>query len=376
MRLWVRGRLWALVVMVALMVSPFPARANANGSFSIGITPALVNIQATPGQLYVRRLSLLNEGTIPIQPSTGVRQFQDAGGVLSAVPWLQVVPAETPVIPPGRQATITVTLTVPPDAASGQRFALVFGLASAGAGENNAGVGALFAITVYGAAPVVQLAELDGLEAMWTGRQAIDFQTTLHNAGNTRLSPHDGSVQVYRDGAQVAQIGLESPGFVLPGRDGLYQAEAPFAFVPGAVYSATAAVNYGATQPLTATTGFEAVGAVAIDGVVATGNPGRNPQLQIVLTNRGGLWFRPDEADLLLFSARGYVSGQLTQDDCPGAAPGAQQTVPVSYTGALDGGPYTALVVLKAPGLSLEDQVALAYGGLPNYHLWLPWLVR
>ncbi len=245
----------ALICSVLLVVVlPVVARAEQAPRATLGISPAITEWLAGPGQTLQKTVLVSNATKEPLPVSALVRPFQlqgadrlapTAGGRYDASSWLTVENGDF-ILKPGETRKVGVVLAVPKDAPPGGHYATVYfrQLRPAGSAGAQAQVGALAFITVKG--EVVKKLESGGIKTQWSGG-TLSITATLRNAGNVHIMPEGEFVILNWLGNEVGRVKLPQ-GMVLPQTARPYQASFK---LPGyGVYTVKPLLSYGDNQPL------------------------------------------------------------------------------------------------------------------------------
>lgn len=228
------------------------------------VSPALIDNTVNPGTTFAVPITISNitDRAVPIDVSKGkleTSQQPDGkdgkdGKIVSQYdisPWF-TVDTSSLLLRERDQATVNVTVSVPPNAEPGGHYGTVFfaalatDLSGGASGQTllNARVGVVFLVTVRG--EVKAGAELDGgirtKTAQWDAG-ITTFQFGLKNTGNVHFAPSGSLVVKDLFGRKVKEIPLEQ-GVVLPGASKQYEIAWERGVRPG-IYTAEVKVAAG-----------------------------------------------------------------------------------------------------------------------------------
>lgn len=205
-RIW-RGALRGLAVSVIAMLGLLPLASPAH-ALDLGLSPARIEQEVQPGHVMKGQLTVSTHGDAPIEArvyvmdlvikADGDFEFLEPGMTqYSAATWIQLS-REQVTVSPDAPAVIDYTITVPENAESGGRYAMVFceaQQASEGTVQFVGRVGCQFLLTVPGA--VNRHLAVGALQAppvmLGLGGEAVAVQVV--NDGNVHAIPA-GYVQV------------------------------------------------------------------------------------------------------------------------------------------------------------------------------------
>jgi len=289
------------VVAAFLFLLPLAPAFAQQPAASLTLQPAVVEDNASPGQIYKFTLTATNDSnstqTYYLQ-SQDISGLDDSGHPIFAQPgqqptgyelssWVRL-PASSVTLGPGESQAVTVSVDVPQNASPGAHFAGVFfdvlppqeQTTGAGVGYN---VGAVVSLTIAG--NVVEDASLRefSTDKFIYSVPDVTFAAKIDNSGNTLVRPN-GIIQIHNMlGKDVATINVNSTGgAVFPGSSRTYSVEWKGGGLSFGRYEAVASLAYGdqARHTLTTTTSFWVLPLNLIGSVVGV-------LLVVVL----GLWF-------------------------------------------------------------------------------------
>ena len=227
-------RLYAILGILALVVTASPvSRAHADDA-SVAVIPPRFELFGGPGDTVVEKLRVRNDATVSQKYTVDVEDFKakdDEGGVDLIDPtstavtsyqlakWITVEPHEFSV-DAGAERVLDITVKIPKTAEPGGHFASVLvrraGTASAGGAAVDTRVGSLILLRVSGS--VTESASVDYFKAENSfaqyGPVTLDLRTV--NNGNVHVAPRGTIVITNTFGQKVAEIPLSSAN-VLPG---------------------------------------------------------------------------------------------------------------------------------------------------------------
>jgi hypothetical protein len=205
--------------------------ASVSAGVSITLRPVKFVLELQPGALYTDSVIVTNNGETPLtlQPSfesfvpTGganISFVKNAGNGSSLADWISVAePSVT--LQPKEERRIPFTITVPPNAAPGGHYAVIFFNASDGAAASSATgmgilprVGSLVMVAVPG-----DIAK-GGLITSFTGpkyveRGPLGFDVVFENTGSVHYQP-EGTVRVTNIFGRTVATGILDGLFVFP----------------------------------------------------------------------------------------------------------------------------------------------------------------
>ncbi|MBY0310047.1 DUF916 domain-containing protein [Patescibacteria group bacterium] len=230
------ARLVGVLACVLLGLSASTVRAQANLGAGIGISPAIIEEGATPGEvkrytvsvanlsdteqkyyLYVRDIVGVKNDNSPVYAEEGV---EPTGFELSS--WVQL-DAEELVVAPGTEAPLSFTLTVPDTASPGSHFGAVFvsveppRLRTTGAAVGYE-VANIVSIRVAGDANEKAEIRQFSTGQYFYGSTNVDFSLRIENLGNVLVRPTGPLEITNMFGENVATLVFnDSQASVFPG---------------------------------------------------------------------------------------------------------------------------------------------------------------
>jgi hypothetical protein len=284
------------VLIGAAARAGIPARADV----TIGASPSRIELEATPGAAGSQQITVTNTGDQPFSVAVGTAPYQGAAGNHSLVDWLRVAPTGFD-LAPGQHQTVDVTISVPADAASGGRYAMVtLATGAPGADANGPAVavsgrlGVAFLLTVKGRGKLKRAAEIERFAPFLDSDGRIGFRARLRNTGNIHLTPQGSIAVMDAGGERYGALDLPTTLSVLPDGELDMRALGSLPMPPGEQFTASTAIDYGAKKPLKATAAFD-VGppAVALTNLAVCENLDRGPTLSARLTDGGPIGVEP-----------------------------------------------------------------------------------
>jgi hypothetical protein len=333
---------------VAIFLGGLYLFANGGGSaladVAISAAPSLFEVAATPGGVGSQEIRVTNAGTEPFRVSAQVAQYKGAEGSLSALNWLKVEPASFD-LAPGEQRTVKVSITIPQDAGSGGRYALVAFKTGSSFGDGSAvgvaaQVGVPFLITVKGVEPLTQQPSFDRLVPVLEPNGGLGFRAAVENRGNTHFYSR-GTVEVTSEGGQSwGRAELRESTAILPGTLELLYSDRPISFREGTTYRAKGTISFGEGSPQGHELEFRASSILEIDEVSAQTGASGELDVFLRLRNTGGLGLLP-RIVMAVREEQGKVAGVLAPNQQPLVWPGQSVEVQAEYPGRLSPGTYT-----------------------------------
>lgn len=228
-----KRRYLTLLTLVVFLLSGNLVAAQSSQSFSVA--PTIVNVEATPGQVWQTNLRLINPNSFPLRiraelrefvpgPDGGTPQFiePDPNATSSFANWITTT--ESVDIPPERTIELPVSVAVPGDAEPGGHFAAVL-LSTEAVTTSGTGVGTAQAISsllfLRVAGDVIEQASVRSFrttEYIVSDPEAT-FELRVENSGNVHVQPQ-GEIVIYNMWGQergIIPINKQSAfGNVLP----------------------------------------------------------------------------------------------------------------------------------------------------------------
>lgn len=208
------------------------AVAPALAGVSITLRPVKFVLDLQPGATYTDSVIVTNNGETPLTLSPSFEDFvptgeanitfvKNAGGGTSLAGWLRVA-EPTVTLQPKEERRIPFTVTVPPNAAPGGHFAVIFFNASDGAAASTTG-GAVGILPRVGSLVMVAVpgdVSKGGRIASFTGPRYVErgplaFEVVFENTGSVHYQP-EGNVKVTNIFGKTVATGVLDGLFVFP----------------------------------------------------------------------------------------------------------------------------------------------------------------
>ncbi len=356
----------AAIAFMALSLTMGWAVSPARADITISAAPSLLEVSATPGGVGSQDITITNAGSEPFAVLAEVAQYKGGEGDLSAVGWLQVEPASFE-LAPGQRQVVKVTISIPADASSGGRYAMVaFRTGGKSNGEIAVGVaaqvGVPFLITVQGAGDLARQPVVDSLVPVLEPGGGLGFRAVIVNRGNVHLYAR-GTVDVVESGRKSgSRLALRETTAILPGAEELLYSDRTMPFREGAGYRARAEVSFGGGRPETKEIQFDATAVLAIEEVSPRPSPAGELDVRLRLKNDGGLALLPR----VLMAVRGEdgkVVGVLSPNKEPLVRPGQTVEVEARYPGRLARGSYALVARAEFGSSSVQQEAPFEIGG-------------
>jgi hypothetical protein len=363
------------LVLFAGVVLPAAVPRTARADVSLRISPAVIELSATPGGEGVQKLKIGNGGSDPVDVGAAVELYKGADGDRSAVEWLSVEPGPFH-LEPGEEREIEVNIDVPKGLESGGRYALVTFTTGAGAAEGNGAaiagkLGAAFLVIVEGKGKLDRKVELEHFAPFLEPDGRVGFRAQLRNDGNVHVLPKGAVGVADMDGKPLAAVDLEGPSNLLPGEEALLTGHGSLP-LSTAKHQAETFIDYGEEKPLSAKIEFEPKAAFSVSEVTVCENLDRGPTVNIALRNDGDLGLLPPVR--LDLSAK---DGQAAPQPAPATPlvlwPHETATVTADITDRLVSGEYVLKIHIdyasptedgKTVLPPFEQELAFRIGGL------------
>jgi len=221
--------------------TPAPVPVAEASHPSIALAPAIVMLRGKPGQSASQTLTISNQLPVELRfeieaqdvvVRDGKRVFVPAGQIPSGIA-AQVVSAPASVLAPaGKNASVNVTLTAPPD--TSQRAIVVFFKAKvADAGKDTLGFAAsLGALITLNLSDAVNLVSGPTAVTPQTASANVTVSEELENTGAEPVVPKGALAVLDERGKRVAKATFE-PHRLLPGERAAFSVVCPAFLSPG-----------------------------------------------------------------------------------------------------------------------------------------------
>jgi hypothetical protein len=236
----------AIIAYAALwsMAGPQAAPAADEGGpprASISLSPAIIMVRGKPGQSTTQTLTIMNHtanevrfnlATEDVVVREGKRSYSPAGRIADGIAARSVASPASVVVKPGEEASVQVTLTLPPE--TGQRAVVTFfrgGVVNAGNGAIGLGasLGTLITFNVSSDYKV----EAGPVQAsLQTPAANVILSEELRNSGSEPVMPKGVIVILNASGKRAAKA-VFTPQRLLPGERLIFVATNPAQLAPG-----------------------------------------------------------------------------------------------------------------------------------------------
>ncbi|HEY7032522.1 MAG TPA: hypothetical protein VH482_14370 [Thermomicrobiales bacterium] len=268
-----------------------PARADVR----IGITPAVFEVNAKPGDTGETEITVYNKGTDAFSILAAAEPYPGAPEEYSAAAFLSVEPA-TFDLAPGQEQKVTLRIAVPDEVESGGRYAYVTfltrnpGDASGGSSISvESKVAATVLMTVHGKGKLSTKADVEQFVPVLEADGRIGFGVLLANKGNFHFKP-SGNVEIKTaEGDSYGKLEFVDSGLALPGTEQFLYTQGTIPLEPGKQYESSMTLDYGQKKPIKKKVSFVATANVAIDDPTICENLDRGPTVTVPIQNDGDL---------------------------------------------------------------------------------------
>jgi hypothetical protein len=362
-----------LAVAMALMLAPGPALPITAQGLKFGVSPSLLELDATPGGTGSVAITVSNTGEIPLDAVTGVAPIPLATADHSAEAWLAVEPA-TLSLEPGDETDLTVTITVPQGIASGGYYAYV--TVTGGGGESEAENAAAiqgqlavpFLIAVEGEGDLVRGVTIEQFAPVIEPDGRIGFRALVVGAGNIHSSPAGTVTVTLENGDAYGSLDIPASTPLLPGSERLLSTFGTLPVQEGTAYVATVAIGSDDADAAEAEIPFTLEQPeVTLANLFVCENLDRGPTVTFEVEN-GGTIGAIATIEATIADATGAVAAQAPLAQQPILWPGEATSYAVDASQRLLTGEYMLTVtVTPATGDPLTAEHAFAIGGTgPN----------
>lgn len=234
---------YAALWSIARPQTPEPPAADESGvpRASIALSPAIIMVRGKPGQSTTQTLTIVNHTgnevrfslvTEDVVVREGKRSYSPAGQIANGIASSSVVSPASVVVKAGEEASVQVTLTLPPE--TGQRAVVTFfrgGVVPSGNGAIglSASLGALITFNISSDYQV----EAGPVQASLQTPSANQILSEeLRNSGSEPVIPKGVIAILNASGKRVAKASF-SPQRLLPGERLIFAATNPAQLAPG-----------------------------------------------------------------------------------------------------------------------------------------------
>ncbi len=358
------------VLAGVLLIGAAPASAEV----TIGVSPAILELEGRGGDAGRIEITVSNQGDEPYDAVTDLLPFESMIDDRSALEWSRVTPDRLH-LEPGERAVVTYILDIPDEIASGGRYAAVAVATDPGTPGTGPTMAARIVVpvflTVHGEGDLDRSTALERSALFLEPDGRLGFRAQVRNDGNVHV-PIAGSVTVTaRDPAADATLDLVS-GRVLPGRTRVYAADATLPLPLGGTYDLTVRLGTGdedgamvgdPTHAVDAT--VDATPVLTVESASVCENLDRGPLLQATLRNGGAIGIVP-AVTFQILDASGTAVDSVPGSDRPLAWPDTSTLVTADLGERLDTGAYTLVATASyGGGLTQELRVPFSIGGDP-----------
>ena len=200
----------------AIGLTTVPAAA----AVTVSVSPALVEVDASPGGQGSARIRLTNRGDIAIELAVEVGPYAEMEGRFAATDWLSVHPSVIP-LDPGASAQAAVEIAIPEEIQSGGRYAsIVFTIQPAGAAEEEMPLSGRVIVpvvmTIDGTGPLTAHPIVEHFAPILGPDGRVGFSAQVADDGNVHTQI-GGVVRVDDLETSTSQSLTVSPTGILPG---------------------------------------------------------------------------------------------------------------------------------------------------------------
>jgi hypothetical protein len=228
-------------IMNAQTPAPQPADPSAAPRASLALSPAIIMVRCKPGQSTTQTLTIVNHtasdlsfalATEDVVVRDGKRSFSPAGQIADGIASTSVASPATVSVKAGEEASVQVTLTLPPVTAQ-RAVATFFRSSVVAAGSGSVGLTAsLGTLITFNASSDYRL-ESGPLEAsLQTPGANVILSEELRNRGSEPIIPKGVIVILNPSGKRVAKA-IFVTHRLLPGERLMFAATNPAQLAPG-----------------------------------------------------------------------------------------------------------------------------------------------
>jgi hypothetical protein len=218
------------------------AQTPALPASSIALSPAIIMVRCKPRQSTTQILTIVNHtaselnfdlATEDVVVLDGKRSYSPAGRIANGIAATAVMSPASVLVKAGGEASVQVTLTLPPE--TGQRAVVTFFRGGVVSPANGAiGLGASLGTLITFNASNDYIVDAGPVQAsLQTPAANMILSEELHNSGSEPVVPKGVVVILNASGKRVGKA-LFSPQRLLPGERLMFAATNPAQLVPGA----------------------------------------------------------------------------------------------------------------------------------------------
>jgi hypothetical protein len=223
------------------------AQTPALPASSIALSPAIIMVRCKPRQSTTQILTIVNHtaselnfdlATEDVVVLDGKRSYSPAGRIANGIAASAVTTPASVLVKAGEEASVQVTLTLPPE--TGQRAVVTFFRGGVVSSANGAiGLGASLGTLITFNASRDYSVDVGAVDvSLQTPAANVILSEELHNSGSEPVVPKGVVVILNASGKRVAKA-LFSPQRLLPGERLMFAATNPAQLVPGAYRTVT-----------------------------------------------------------------------------------------------------------------------------------------
>jgi len=233
----IKNALLLLIALGTVFAPAAPTLAAPSAGINLTTSPLPINLSANPGSVVSADLRIQNSAGSPQRIKVSLMKFSAYGE--SGKPalqerqagddyfdWVSFTPASF-IAPPGQWQTVKMSIKVPPSAAFGYYYAVVFSPADqkpVGTGNKFIGSTAILVLLDVKSPNAKRSAKIVDFSVSKKTFEFLpaDFSVRLHNDGNVHLIPA-GTIYIKRGSKQVAAIAFNPQrGAILPNSYRIY----------------------------------------------------------------------------------------------------------------------------------------------------------
>jgi hypothetical protein len=232
----------ALCSIAGAQIPAAPVSAeNVAPRESIALSPAIIMVRCRPGQSTTQTMTIVNHtaGEVRFNLTTedvvvrdGKRSFSPAGQIANGIAASAVASPASVAVKPGEEASVNVTLTLPPE--TGQRAVVTFFRGAVGTtGSGKVGLGAsLGTLITFNASSDYQVEAGPVQASPQTPTSNMVFSEELRNTGSEPVIPKGVVVVLNASGKRVAKATFTHQR-LLPAERLIFAATNPAHLAPG-----------------------------------------------------------------------------------------------------------------------------------------------
>lgn len=283
-RTFILKRGLAALATSAMLLGSGITAASAASPAGTTVSPPVYDLQASPGQTIVQKMTVHNDADVSQSYTPVVNTIAPANeqGGLAFGPtnsndlsgWITVAPSKLD-LPAGQSGEFMITVKVPANASAGGHYATVFAKSETGSVNVNGAsltplIGTSLLLKVAGnLTESADVVEFSTSRARLIPGEPIDFSVRVRNTGNVHVRPQ-GTIQIFRDNVKVDEVAVNDDGLtVLPSSIRKFAASSNKT-LPSGSYTARLTMTYGAGQTLSVPAiSFVVIGEASVATMVA-----------------------------------------------------------------------------------------------------------